>query len=375
MSSVLSSLVALLAEPWLPWLIGLFIILLAIVVGVHLRYGVLIRLNRAIDNAAGLIGETDGAHAFSEQFATIDRQLAQDPWLGHWWRRYTQALIRRAQDDLLASPEPAVDSLSLDHLLTGHVNLRLYQALPGYFVGAGLIFTFLGLVAALYVASAGVSAPDIEDAQVALASLLSAATFKFVTSIAGLAASIGFSWAEKRAVHGTRVRLAWLAEQVDARVALVTLESLAAAQLDEMRRQRMPAFASSPAVLGGADGEIITDDDLRLAERFLAMMDQGASLALDAETRLQALAKQGSLEEGAHSRQEINAIALEFRRLTAELRGFLAELKLDDAAGGSPEGRRLAARLEAFNGAVRGFLRRADQRVAKGGRDGGSLRT
>ena len=64
--------------------------------------------------------------------------------------------------------------------------------IPNYFVGIGLLLTFVGLVAALYFANNTVSG-DANEAVDGLRDLLAAATFKFWTSIAGLLSSIVLS--------------------------------------------------------------------------------------------------------------------------------------------------------------------------------------
>jgi hypothetical protein len=60
----------------------------------------------------------------------------------------------------------------------------------GYFVGLGLLLTFIGLIAALSVAAPSVNAANADQAKNALNQLLDAATFKFATSIAGLGGSL-----------------------------------------------------------------------------------------------------------------------------------------------------------------------------------------
>ena len=76
---------------------------------------------------------------------------------------------------------------------------RYHAALPGLLVGAGLLFTFLGLAAAL--ASAGeVVAEGVDQARrnAALRDLLGAASVKFITSLAGLCFSIFYALYRKR---------------------------------------------------------------------------------------------------------------------------------------------------------------------------------
>ncbi|MBV9218087.1 MAG: hypothetical protein JO366_06435 [Methylobacteriaceae bacterium] len=66
----------------------------------------------------------------------------------------------------------------------------LMQALPGYFTSVGLIFTFVGLVVALYFAAKGFRSGNIEEARASIIQLLNAASFKFLTSVAALISAL-----------------------------------------------------------------------------------------------------------------------------------------------------------------------------------------
>jgi hypothetical protein len=110
---------------------------------------------------------------------------------------------------------------------------------PNYLVGLGLLFTFAGLVAALYFASAGVAAASIQEAQDALRHLLAAATFKFMTSIAGLGASIVYSSREKTQLYRLGHRIDALCTALEQRLVPVTPEYLGTVQLAEMRNQSL----------------------------------------------------------------------------------------------------------------------------------------
>jgi hypothetical protein len=67
---------------------------------------------------------------------------------------------------------------------------EFYKALPGYFTSIGLLLTFIGLVAALHFASRGFETGSAELAKAAILQLLSASSFKFLTSIASLAGAL-----------------------------------------------------------------------------------------------------------------------------------------------------------------------------------------
>src|SRR5262249_23197257 len=88
-----------------------------------------------------------------------------------------------------ARPQTFFNStLAREHMFS----LRLMPSIPGYFVGLGLLLTFIGLVIALSKASHGTRASATDMTQ-SLRELLNAATFKFSTSIAGLFSSIVLS--------------------------------------------------------------------------------------------------------------------------------------------------------------------------------------
>ena len=65
--------------------------------------------------------------------------------------------------------------------------------MPGMLVGAGLLFTFFGLAVALAIAGDVVAGGDPVQSRQGLHQLLNAASFKFITSLAGLALSIAYT--------------------------------------------------------------------------------------------------------------------------------------------------------------------------------------
>ncbi len=86
---------------------------------------------------------------------------------------------------------------------------EMMASLPGYFTSVGLIFTFVGLVVALYFAAKGFRTGDIDQARAAIVQLLNAASFKFLSSVSALISALGISvfarYAAARAL-GERVR-------------------------------------------------------------------------------------------------------------------------------------------------------------------------
>jgi hypothetical protein len=143
------------------------------------------------------------------------------------------------QEGVLGTTRRPREDINENILTSAGVNLRFYTAVPNYLVGLGLLFTFAGLVAALYFASAGVAAASIQEAQDALRHLLAAATFKFMTSIAGLGASIVYSSREKTQLYRLGHRIDALCTALEQRLVPVTPEYLGTVQLAEMRNQSL----------------------------------------------------------------------------------------------------------------------------------------
>ncbi len=69
----------------------------------------------------------------------------------------------------------------------------IIASLPGYFTSVGLIFTFIGLVVALYFAAKGFRSGDLGEARAAIVQLLNAASFKFLTSVSALVSALAVS--------------------------------------------------------------------------------------------------------------------------------------------------------------------------------------
>jgi ABC-type transporter Mla subunit MlaD len=137
------------------------------------------------------VGKSETAQEFEARFDEISGVLSDDLLIGDAWRAYAKTFVREQRQNVtrhFATVRPQAyfnASVARDHMF----GLRLMPSVPGYFVGLGLLLTFVGLVIALYKAAhgAGTSADEMTNA---LRDLLNAATFKFATSIAGLFSSL-----------------------------------------------------------------------------------------------------------------------------------------------------------------------------------------
>jgi DNA anti-recombination protein RmuC len=154
-------------------------------------------------------------------------------------REFSETLVHEEDDD----NTPIRNSIRPQHYLNVHAveahgkSFRLLQAMPNYFVGVGLLFTFLGLVAAIYFAKDGVASSDVKAAQESLKNLLNAATFKFLTSIAGLGSSIVLSFLYRTQIQSLQHSFDKLCQALERGMVFVTPEMIATSQLFELEKQ------------------------------------------------------------------------------------------------------------------------------------------
>ena len=80
-------------------------------------------------------------------------------------------------------------------VLTGRMNLSLFETMPNILIGAGLMFTFIFLALALTDAGRAMDVNSERDA--AMKSLIANAGGKFITSIIGLFCSLSWNWRAK----------------------------------------------------------------------------------------------------------------------------------------------------------------------------------
>lgn len=126
---------------------------------------------------------------FKAAFDVVNHKLQAHSLVGHAWNEFARTCIRDTLIRRTVRPLSLINSgIAREHLF----GLRLMPTIPGYFVGLGLLLTFIGLVIALSKAVGGVSGSP-ENMTHALRELLDAATFKFSTSIAGLFSSLALA--------------------------------------------------------------------------------------------------------------------------------------------------------------------------------------
>lgn len=212
------------------------------------------------------------------------------------------------------------------------------------FVGAGLLLTFVGLVAALRQASVGIASTDPKVTQHALTVLLAAASTKFITSIVGVGLSIVLKLVDRFLEHRLSAGVARLCSQLERGLHHIPPQGLAVEQLDELRQQsrQLKSFATELAVAIG-------DRFSQSMTQALAPVTHSIDNLVGSIERSQAEQMQ-ALREGA-GRAIDGAASAELRALSEVLSGVsgaLGNMQTTVSASGDAAARQIAGAAERF---------------------------
>jgi archaellum component FlaC len=224
-------------------------VIFAVCLGFAARYAVkTLRIRRRLKPLLGYLHEkihlsddendTLARASFREHYQDVREKFEHIDFLNHGWTEFSETLVIQEDDHAPISntvrPSVYLNFHTADE--AGKWGFKFLQGLPNLFVGFGLLFTFLGLAAALFAASSGLNG-NIEEAQKALQSLLHAATFKFLTSIAGLASSIFLTILCKHWHKQIQRDFDRLCRYLEKGLLFISLEKLNSDQIVELRRQ------------------------------------------------------------------------------------------------------------------------------------------
>lgn len=148
-------------------------------------------LRAALSGAKRSLGRASDVASFAQAFDNVSDRLDRNALVSHGWRQFAATTIRNDTSvRYTVRPQAFINLADARGELFG---LKMMGSIPGYFVGLGLLLTFIGLVLALNKAAGSTAAGSAEAMTDSLNELLAAATFKFSTSIAGLGASLALA--------------------------------------------------------------------------------------------------------------------------------------------------------------------------------------
>ncbi|MFC7333804.1 hypothetical protein [Rhodocista pekingensis] len=227
-----------------------------------------LRFRKALAGARATVRQSSDAVSFAERYGEIDTALAEDPVLGERWCEFRNSLLlpRQAGQPVRTTVRPKTwFDVGLLHSMPGGINLRYHTAMPNLLVGAGLLFTFLGLAAALGSAG-GIVAGTAEIRNEALRLLLGTASAKFVTSLVGMGLSITYAITSKVLLKRVEDDLAGFLSALEARIPLITPADLQRETNDLLERQTDRIEAVSAELAAGLGSAFDRALDARLGD-------------------------------------------------------------------------------------------------------------
>jgi len=242
------------------------VVLTAIIVFALYQYRVFSRKINPIISEFNQINETlaKSGHSKAEFCAFYDSQfnelMSKTTYLSDGWREFNETLLIPGEDfepkdgdEKILNTHHTSTYFNQRYILWSKVNMRWFNTLPNILTGLGIVGTFIGLVAGIYIASPGLSADNIKEAKQALNVLLSGASLAFLTSIAGLLSSMLFSKAEKNKIHEFDRLCQYFVSEIDERVEYFSAERLSNKVLQESKKQSfaLETFANDLAVTMG----------------------------------------------------------------------------------------------------------------------------
>ncbi len=212
--------------------------------GLLIAFGVLhaLAVSLSIGRARTLIQGYKSKRAFADDLDGVRKRMEAHPLLGHAWKKFHESVIPGGKP--VRNTQRPQSFFNYAMLREKCIGLKIMPGVPNYFVGTGLLLTFIGLVIALHMAAEGTHAAQLAAAgagaaamQSALQELLHAATFKFSTSIAGLSVSIVLAFAFRLYAIRIEASLGDFCEALESKLNYLSPQSLSVEIRDSLTAQ------------------------------------------------------------------------------------------------------------------------------------------
>lgn len=193
--AVFNFIIELFQDTGLPYLIATWMLLVAALIWSYALFRWFVERGNLLKRFSQLkasLGDFDDVHGARENFADnygeIDKVLSSKSYgsdsLVIAWEEFKETLIDESATPISNASRPQE---FYRYAINGQTWLDFWANIA---VGVGLLFTFLGLVAALKFANDGLASGDMESMQESLQKLLAASSAKFITSVVGVFISI-----------------------------------------------------------------------------------------------------------------------------------------------------------------------------------------
>jgi DNA anti-recombination protein RmuC len=305
---------------------------------------------------------------FQGNYDAIDSALLSNKTTSNVWQEFRKTLIFRGSSQraiILASTRPSnyFNPRSL------RVQYDFVRSLPNYFVGLGLLGTFIGLIAALTFSTKSLTtAVDQEKIKEALNQLLTTAAAKFYISAAGLVASLVLSLLIRLTLKHLHSRVHQINNALQERLLLVSEQNITEKQLSVQQESlaELKLFNTNIAMKIGdavrsaveASNDSLTNKLSEIADSFSKLIESSGAGAGAAVGEAMKGAFDTSLRQAGDA---IGNIAEELKGLPARLSEAVASIhKAGSAATEQQE--QLATKIQAT---VQSLLQNAGNQIAE----------
>ena len=177
--------------------IAVIMVVLAITLIIEYRQRISVPVIKDLKNINNLFSKTYNSESFSENIENIKEKLQSAEFynIKPVWFEFNETLTTQKDSNgrqVWFNTKRPEEYFTPTSVTRNRGNFNSIESWGSFFVGAGLLFTFLGLVAALDQASTAISAAAGNTSGVlgALETMLQISAFKFLTSVAGIFCSI-----------------------------------------------------------------------------------------------------------------------------------------------------------------------------------------
>ena len=208
---------------------------------------------------------------FNKKYEVIKNVFETTHSLKDAFSEYSETLIipkPKDDDQFIQNSIRPHDHFNGDLFETTGINPRTALAWPNYFIGFGLLITFIGLVGALDVASSGlqeVGSSSPQGMQQILKELLSTASFKFITSVFGILISLILGYLFNKLFHNIDKKIAELNVLIEKGV-IYTFSEKILLKISELSEESLATQRNFRDSLGTALGDSLKPLNNTLSE-------------------------------------------------------------------------------------------------------------
>lgn len=161
------------------------------------------RISKELEKVNRLIEKIETPQDFFLKYEEIIQEIENQKLFNDVWESFAKNLIfpkRNSGKEIICTVYPSkyfnLKSFGFNDAVAARIN-----SIPNTLTGFGILGTFVGLTAGIYLAQEGLTAGDTQEVTKSLGYLLGGASFAFVTSIVGLTTSLFFAWRKSKVLR------------------------------------------------------------------------------------------------------------------------------------------------------------------------------